>query len=230
MIILLFVLAFGAITFFWGVVWFWKGIQRIHHASNTPTSKIRSAAQGYVELHGVTALPQGQSPLISPLSYTPCLWWNYEIYTYVQRGENESKETIESAESTDWFCMDDGSGRCWVNPHQATITEHFCKKWDAVLRKDRINAPGGRPMWQGRRYYYVEKMLLPQHKLYALGHFQSKNGNHILSAPQDGKPFILSNEDENEFIVKSRWMVALGIACCLFGAGIMMFMLLSLLF
>src|SRR5690606_32876337 len=59
----------------------WWCIRRLSEARfllNTPTSKIRSAAQGYVELYGtLDELPGGQ--LEAPLTGTACLWWRFRI-------------------------------------------------------------------------------------------------------------------------------------------------------
>ena len=45
---------------------------------NTPTAKIRSAVQGYVELNGQTLLMNGPV-IVSPLSGKTCVWYRYKI-------------------------------------------------------------------------------------------------------------------------------------------------------
>ncbi len=62
----------------------WAGWQFVHRLArarllgDVPTSRIRSAAQGFVELYGV--LEEGpEGPLQAPLTGKPCLWWRYRI-------------------------------------------------------------------------------------------------------------------------------------------------------
>ena len=43
-----------------------------------PTSRIRSAAQGYVELEGVCELMDGP-PILSPLTGSQCAWYQYSV-------------------------------------------------------------------------------------------------------------------------------------------------------
>ena len=45
---------------------------------DTPTSKIRSAARGYVELEG-RARAFNNKPIQARLSHMPCLWYKYKI-------------------------------------------------------------------------------------------------------------------------------------------------------
>ena len=48
---------------------------------DVPTSKIRSAHQGYVELTGVSR-SQDHNLLSAPLTGTRCLWFDYRIERY----------------------------------------------------------------------------------------------------------------------------------------------------
>ena len=45
---------------------------------DTPTSRVRSAAQGYVEFTGIGKMLEG-APNKAPLSGIPCTWWSYKI-------------------------------------------------------------------------------------------------------------------------------------------------------
>jgi len=51
--------------------------QRLRAMGDTPTSRIASAAQGYVELRGL-GKAMGGTPLLSPLTHLPCLWYRYK--------------------------------------------------------------------------------------------------------------------------------------------------------
>src|SRR3546814_14962162 len=60
---------------------FWLAFSRLRESrliQDTPTSRVRSAAQGYVEFEGFARLMPGP-PIFSPLSRTRCAWWRYVI-------------------------------------------------------------------------------------------------------------------------------------------------------
>ena len=81
-----------------GAWWFLQRFSQARHLLDTPTSKIRSAAQGYVESCRVlrdSADPQ----LPGPLTHTPCLWWRYKIEEYTSNGKKRSWRTLENASS-----------------------------------------------------------------------------------------------------------------------------------
>ena len=67
-----------------GVVGFGLGrlafvnFKRTRLIEDLPLSKIRSAAQGYVKLQGVTELLDGD-PIEAPLSLRTCVWFRYAI-------------------------------------------------------------------------------------------------------------------------------------------------------
>ncbi|MEJ2141596.1 MAG: hypothetical protein P8Y24_04455 [Gammaproteobacteria bacterium] len=68
----------GAVIVFTSGFGIFRNVQRARIIEDTPTSKIRSAAQGYVEIIG-----RGQyfnkSPVIAPLTLTECIWYSFEI-------------------------------------------------------------------------------------------------------------------------------------------------------
>jgi hypothetical protein len=73
---------------------------------DTPTSRIASAAQGYVELYGRGVPPLGRKPLKEPLQNLPALWYRIDA----------------DFRSHAPFLLDDGSGRlCAIDPRGAQI-------------------------------------------------------------------------------------------------------------
>ncbi len=94
-------------------LWAWSGaLKRRRAIADTPTSRIASAAQGYVELQG-NGRPMAGLPLVSPLSGGRCLW--YRNTTEQKDSENQWK-VINRDESEASFVLDDGSGLCAVDP------------------------------------------------------------------------------------------------------------------
>lgn len=150
----------SAISFF-----FWaSNLKRNRAIADTPTSKIASAAQGYVELYG----PSVNSPeyLAKGGKYSmPCVWYRY--VTYRRNSDNKWVE-IARGESDSMFAMDDGSGRCLIDPESAeVITTHSSTSYDGD-------------------YKTVEEQLLASDSIYALGEFSTIGGaNTQLDAKED---------------------------------------------
>ena len=60
-------------------LWLWRAnFRRARAVADTPTSRIASAHQGYVELHGVARSDQPE-PMRAPLTKRPCVWYRYTI-------------------------------------------------------------------------------------------------------------------------------------------------------
>lgn len=68
-------LAVLALVAFSGLFRFYRRVRMIE---DTPTSKIRSAAQGYVELQGEAESLPGPAT-VAPLSQLHCLWYRYRV-------------------------------------------------------------------------------------------------------------------------------------------------------
>jgi hypothetical protein len=130
-------------------------LSRLHTLKSTPTSRIVSAAQGYVELIGRGKL--GTPPLISKLRVLPCLWYRWKVE---QRNEKNDWTTLEQGESSDHFVLNDGSGDCVIDPtHAEIITLH-------------------RDEWFSGTYRYTEWKLIQNDPLYAIGEFKTIGGSN----------------------------------------------------
>lgn len=157
-----------------------------------PTSLIRSASQGYVELVGLATL-QGD-PLPAPLTGKPCLWWRYKIERHQKSGKSSSWSTVEQGTSTADFFMDDGSGICRIEPAGADISCLHKKVWYGHSRTPptaTIKAPKPgllnrlQPLMGAGRYRYTEFLIREGDPLYLLGHFVSDaSGRRTLTLDQ----------------------------------------------
>jgi hypothetical protein len=97
--------------------WAWHAnLKRYRTVADTPTSRIASAPQGYVELTGRGQQPPGEG-LVSPVHGLPCLWYRYRI----ERKQGDRWEHVESGVSHDTFGISDGSGLALVDPDGAEI-------------------------------------------------------------------------------------------------------------
>lgn len=80
--------ALVGLTSFWA--WY-ANLKRYRTVADTPTSRIASAPQGYVELVGRGQQPPGAG-LLSPISGLPCLWYRYRV----ERKNGDRWEHVES--------------------------------------------------------------------------------------------------------------------------------------
>jgi hypothetical protein len=147
----------------------WSSTWRRRRAiTDTPTSRIASAAQGYVELFG-TGGPLDGPPLLSSLTSAPCLWHRWKV----EERQGKNWTTIDSGESEVPFLVDDGSGRCVVDVEGAEILTRHKRRW---RRGD---------------YCYTEWKLLIGDPIYALGEFRTLGGGSVdLDAGQDLKELL----------------------------------------
>lgn len=149
------------------------------HMQDTPASKIRSAAQGYVELSGV--LKPSETPLLGPLTEQPCLWWRYEIERYTTGRKSNRWVTVEEGSSKARLRLDDGTGEVLIDPRGAEVFPASRRVWEGVQRHPLRNKPGETlldGLLSGQlvsRYRYTEERLHAGEALYAIGHFQTKS-------------------------------------------------------
>lgn len=89
---------------------------------DTPTSSIRSAPQGYVELTGTFESLADDKPRHAPFSGKPCVWYRVEIEEHRQKGEDDSEWVTIFEESDPRPCvLRDDTGRCLVLVEQADM-------------------------------------------------------------------------------------------------------------
>ena len=201
-------------------------IFRFFHRSriidDTPTSKIRSAHQGFVELEGVGLMMKG-TPIISPINKQPCLWYSFKIEQKVTETINVSNknihhdnkwETIDSAVSDNLFLLNDGSGICVIDPDGATITPSYSKTWYGPKQHhmtDVVSASAStvlNSLMSNNNYRYSEKRIDVGADLYVLGLFKTVGGRNekldkaaevrdLLASWKQKPAVLLARFDEN---------------------------------
>ncbi len=89
-----------------------KDIHKVRLIAGTPTSTIRAAALGLVELHGrVTPLES----LVAPISKQPCAAWRYSLW--IGPKGKQSVWTVSSEKTNVHpFYLEDDTGRVLVDP------------------------------------------------------------------------------------------------------------------
>lgn len=160
---------------------------------DTPTSRVRSAAQGYVELEGKVEFPRSP-PLTSPLRGVPCAWWSYRIEDLDPAREAEpapwdglaalwalvlnlfgargAGRLVEAGRSHECFLIRDESGACVVDPDQAHI----------------VGVPS--TVWTVGSQRLEESVIRVDQSLYALGLFQTPHEHALASERREAGELI----------------------------------------
>ena len=156
----------------------WWAVRRMVQARyllDTPTSKIRSAAQGYVELYGV--LQEHKASLQARLTGKPCLWWRFKVEEYSSSDKRSAWRVVESGSSEACFLLSDGTGECLVDPRGAEIRPATKEVWQSDQAPLTMGG-GGLFDWfsSGKQYRYTEERLHAGEPLYAIGDFHTRGG------------------------------------------------------
>lgn len=143
---------------------------RLRLITDTPTARIRSAPQGYVELSG-RALPHAGT-LAAPLTKLPCVWYRFRIEEQRRGGKRNDWVTVEQGEHDGPFLLDDGTGVCLIDPAGADLS---CRSRDLWYGHARQPSGAVGQSWNlfRKRYRYREERISSGEPLYALGHFET---------------------------------------------------------
>jgi E3 ubiquitin ligase len=107
-----------------GVYLFYRGfrlLQRRRLILNTPSSKIRSASMGLVEING---LATGARVITSPIKQVDCFYYRSMAWELRQQGKNRKWVKIAEESLHVPFYIDDGSGTLLVDPNGAEMDLH----------------------------------------------------------------------------------------------------------
>ncbi|HKJ03519.1 MAG TPA: GIDE domain-containing protein [Longimicrobiales bacterium] len=169
-------LTLGLLVVTGGGFYLWKkSFQHARVMEDTPTSKVRSAAQGFVELSGLQYPLEG-SDLTAPLSGIACTWWDYKIEKRTERRTSGGRKTttwalVEKDTSVGFFHLRDDTGEVLVNPRGADVNPSLTRVWYGNDRRPAGGDASGFGM--GRRYRYTERIMRSGEPIYALGHFET---------------------------------------------------------
>ncbi len=141
----------------------YANLRRYRAVSDTPTSRVSSAPQGYIELVG-KGVCSARERLMSPLSALPCLWYRY----LVEEKSGNKWHRIDSGVSSEVFGLNDGTGSILIDPNNAEIF--------SSNKQVRMNG----------NFRHTEWALIEGETLYVLGEHVTHNGSTVyLNARQD---------------------------------------------
>ncbi|MEZ0237796.1 MAG: hypothetical protein ACAH06_07015 [Methylophilaceae bacterium] len=148
--------------------------------ADTPTSKIGSAAQGYVELYGRA---NGNKKLVQAKGGSfPGVWYRCTTYRL-----NSDRKWVASDHvvSESIFEINDGSGVCMVDPDHAEVITTHTRTW-----------------YEGE-YRHVEEQLFASDRIYVLGEFHTMGGAHThLSHKEDVSALLAAWKRDPEHLLK----------------------------
>ena len=192
--------------------------------SDTPLSRIRSAAQGYVELAGVAHRGEGE-PNLGPLTRLPCVWWRYRIEHHTGTGRSRGWKTVNQGSSVAPFRLEDDTGACLVDPSGADVRPASTISW-------RGSSPWPAPPGEGHRftglfggdYRYTEHRIDGQVHVNVIGDFRTLGGvevndvtaqvMRVLSEWKDDQAALLRkfDADHDGILTQSEWERARAVA------------------
>jgi hypothetical protein len=110
-------MAGGAYLFVLG----FKMLQRKRLILNTPTSKVRSASLGLVEVNGLAV---GPYTLTAPVTGAPCFFYRTQAWELRKSGKSSEWQQVADESLHVPFYLDDNTGRLLINPQGAELDIH----------------------------------------------------------------------------------------------------------
>ena len=147
----------------------WRNGMKVRNlSSGTATSKVASAAKGFVELSGI-ARALNSEVLRDPITHKPCVWYHFETEERKRWGKNSDWRVIDSATSARPFVLDDGTALCAIMTLQATIDR---RKPEVIKKSSTLR----HRVWR----------ICAGDPLYALGHMERLASGELDAQPSAG--------------------------------------------
>lgn len=152
-----------------------KNLRRARLIEDIPTSRIRSAAQGFVEIEGHGRGIE-DAPIISPLTGTQCLWWRYIIEKKVMRNKKSNWVVVDTRTSDALFMLEDETGTCLIDPEGAEVHPSKHHTWYGRSSWPK-HGPNGSPFSLFANHRYQELLVFENEFLYTLGLFRTQRAS-----------------------------------------------------
>jgi len=192
-------------------------IKKMRLILSTPTSKIRSAAQGYTELKGAIDSDLTET-MHSPLSQTPCYWFKAKVERYEEtrnsKGEIETEwRTIREERSYSDFFLNDETGVCLVDPGDTDFIGSETNSWKSYSydgEESGFLSSMASSLVGRTEYRFTEDLVFKQPDIYTLGHFKTvkdEDGrpvNTLTKPSARGQHFVLGVGKEEDIVKAQR--------------------------
>jgi hypothetical protein len=114
--------AFAAVSAVSGYLLWRRNMRAVNLMDGTATSRVATAAKGYVELVG-TARAAGGQPVRDPVQFQTCLWYKLVTEKRSLLSRNRQWEVERRESSSEPLALVDDSGSCMIVPGEAKIDE-----------------------------------------------------------------------------------------------------------
>lgn len=177
---------------FGGVYLFYRGFQILERKrliENTPTSKIRGAALGLIEVSGLAA---GPYTLKAPITGVPCYYYRTIAWQMKRTGKNEHWEKVADESLHVPFYVNDNTGTLLVDPQGAEMDIHrdYCELYSNSIFSGNIGVPGAVAGFLGRHAIDCDKKtkveefsIKPKNSLFILGTLSQNHGVAVSGTP-----------------------------------------------
>jgi len=185
-------LAIAIAGVFSGVYFFYRGfriLQRKRLIENTPTSTIRGAAMGLVEVSG---LATGPHTIQAPVTGVPSYYYRSVAWQLKRSGKNEHWEKVADESQHVPFFIDDNTGTLLVDPQGAEIDIHrdFSEVYSNSVFSSSLGVPSNVGDFLARygvdcdKKTKVEEFCIkPKNALFVLGTLSQNHGVGISATP-----------------------------------------------
>lgn len=175
-----------------GVYLFYRGfrlLQRKRLIMDTPSSKVRSASMGLVELNG---LATGPYTVTAPITQVPCYYYRTMAWQMQQQGK--SSEWLKVADESLHlpFYLDDNTGRMLVDPQGAEMDIHrdFHEEYSTSFFSSRPDVPWNvfaflshHGISTDKKIKVEEYCIKPKNALFILGTLAENPGLEVSATP-----------------------------------------------
>ena len=180
-----------------GIYLFYLGfrtLQRKRLILNTPTSKIRSASIGLVEVNGLAV---GPYTMIAPITAVPCYYYRTVAWQRRQRGKHQEWEKVADESLHLPFYLDDNSGRLLVDPQGAEMDIHrdFHDEFSDSFFSSSLGVPVNVSSFLARHGVSDDKKtkveeycIKPKNALFILGTLAQNPGLEVSATPVQTEP------------------------------------------
>ncbi len=185
-------LAIAIMGAFGGIYFFYRGFQTLQRKrliENTPTSTIRGAAMGLVEVSG---LATGPYTIPAPITGVPSYYYRSVAWQMKRSGKNEQWEKVADESQHVPFFIDDNTGKLLVDPQGAEMDIH--RDFSEVYSNSVFSSSLGVPPNVGdfltrygvdcdQKTKVEEFCIKPKNALFVLGTLSQNHGVAVSATP-----------------------------------------------
>ncbi len=204
-------LLYAIAGFGYGIYSFFKGFKVLKLKKiieNIPTSKIRSAAVGLVEIKGN---PHSDKLLISPLSHKKCVYYKWVVEIYVKGDKDHGHwQKYKTGDSGNLFYVKDNTGDILVDPRGSelkidsdfSVTNEWGKAIPVSIQK--FNEENNIKRTSGffrSTYRWTDYVLEKKDDIYVLGTAKIR---HDVKNPRTNQENLIIGKERNPFYISDK--------------------------